>query len=78
MLARALSRRGLRVGIIVFGDREELPTEFEGLGIVARRGYREHPRLIEKLGEIFRIWASLWRAPSRTIVYRRASYESLG
>ena len=75
MLARALSRRGLRVGIIVFGDREELPTEFEGLGIVARRGYREHPRLIEKLGEIFRIWASLWRAPSRTIVYRRASYE---
>jgi glycosyltransferase involved in cell wall biosynthesis len=75
MLARALSGRGLRVAIIVFGNREELPTEFEGLGIVARRGYKEHPRLIEKLAEIFRIWASLWRAPSHTIVYRRASYE---
>ena len=75
MLARALSRRGLRVGIIVFGNRGELPTEFKGLGIIARRGYNEHPRLIEKLGEIIRIWASLWRAPSRTIVYRRASYE---
>ena len=75
MLARALSRRGLRVGIIVFGNREELPTEFKGLGIISRRGYKEHPRIIEKLGEIVRIWASLWRAPSRTIVYRRASYE---
>ena len=49
MLARALSRQGLRVGIIVFGDRGELPTEFKGLGIIARRGYKEHPRLIEKL-----------------------------
>jgi glycosyltransferase involved in cell wall biosynthesis len=75
LLARALARRGLRVAIIVFGNAAELPAQVEGVAIVARPGYKKPRGLLQKFAEIIRIWRSLWRAPSHTIVYRTATHE---
>jgi glycosyltransferase involved in cell wall biosynthesis len=75
MLAKALARRGLQVAIIAYGTSAELPTEVEGVSIIARRPYKKVRRLIQRVPEAFRIWRSLFRAPSRTIVYRAAGSE---
>lgn len=75
MLARALVRRGLRVAIVVFGVAGELTREVEGVRIVQREPYR-HPRTVaEKLAEIARLWRSLARTPSGSIVYMTAAME---
>jgi glycosyltransferase involved in cell wall biosynthesis len=76
LLARALARLGLRVGIIAYGNPAELPAEVDGVTILARPPYKlAHKRLIGKALEAWRIWQSLWRAPSHTVVYRCASLE---
>jgi glycosyltransferase involved in cell wall biosynthesis len=75
MLAQALVRQGLRVAIIVFGREGDLPREVAGVTLVQRARYR-HPRtLAAKLAEIGRVWRSLARAPSGTIVYRTGGME---
>lgn len=74
MLATALARRGLRVAIIAFGKRFELPTEVEGVRVVARPPYRRR-RLIGKLTEAMQVLLALWRSPRGTIVYRGAGRD---
>ena len=75
MLAQALVHRGLRVAIIAFGEPDELPSEVGGVKIVPRPAHKRSPGMIDKCVEVLRIWRSLWRAPSPTIVYRTATFE---
>jgi glycosyltransferase involved in cell wall biosynthesis len=75
MLAQGLVREGLRVAIIVFGEAHDVPREVHGVRIVTRPPYRQKPRLINKLVEVFCVWRSLWQTPSCTVVYRTASLE---
>ena len=75
VLARALARAGLRVAIIAYGDPVDMPAHVDGVAICARPGYRKPRRPRDRAAELFRIWRSLWRTPSPTIVYRTANYE---
>jgi Glycosyl transferase 4-like domain len=75
MLAKALVRRGLRVAIIAYGTSTEVPTEVEGVSIITRPPYKKLRRLIQRFPETFQIWRSLFRTPSRTIVYRAVGSE---
>lgn len=70
LLARELARLGLRVAIVAFGDRGELPSRVEGVEIVRRPAYRKSGRLVGKLVELALIWRALWQAPSETVVCR--------
>ena len=74
MLAKALARCGLRVAIIAFGRRGELPGEVDGVAIVRRTPWGRG-KVIRKFLEPFKIWWSLWRAPSATVVHRTAGIE---
>jgi glycosyltransferase involved in cell wall biosynthesis len=69
MIAKGLVRRGLRVGIIVFGRPEDLPRAVDGVRIVPRPPFIKR-RLIGKFIEMFVIWRVLWRTPSKVIVFR--------
>ena len=69
MIAKGLVRRGLRVGIIVYGRPEDLPRAVDGVRIVARPPFIKR-RLIGKFIETFVIWRVLWRTPSKVIVFR--------
>ncbi len=75
ILARALARVGLRVAIIAYGNQADLPAKVDGVTVAARPGYTKPRGLVKKVAEIFRIWRSLWRTPSPTIIYRTANYE---
>ena len=75
MLAQALVLRGLRVAIVAFGEPTQLPSQVEGVTIVPRPVHKRCPRLIDKCVEVLRVWQSLWRVPSPTIVYRTAGFE---
>jgi glycosyltransferase involved in cell wall biosynthesis len=74
-LAKALVRKGLRAAIVVYGDPAHLPTEVEGVSIVARRPYTKLRRLTQRIPETVRIWRALWTARPRTIVYMAAQSE---
>ena len=75
LLARELARLGLRVAIIAFGNRGELPTRVDGVDIVRRPWYRKRGHLVSKVLEPMVIWNALWRTPSRTTVYRAIGLE---
>jgi glycosyltransferase involved in cell wall biosynthesis len=75
MLAQALAQRGLRVAIIVFGDAPDLPEAIETVRILPRPGYTQPRNAFDRVVEIFRVWTSLARAPSRAIVYRTGGLE---
>lgn len=70
MLAQELTRLGLRVAIIAFGEPGELPSSVGGVDIVARPPYSKRQRLVGKLIELAFIWRALWRTPSRAVVHR--------
>ena len=70
LLAQELTRLGMRVAIIAFGDRGELPSRVDGVEIVRRPVYRKKGRLVGKLIELALIWRALWQAPSQTVVCR--------
>ncbi len=74
MLAKELARRGLRVAVIAFSS-PQLPAEVDGVRIIGRSPYKKPDSIPEKLLEVLRIGRSLWRAPSRTIVYRGVGFE---
>jgi glycosyltransferase involved in cell wall biosynthesis len=75
LLAKALARRGLRVAIVAFGDAADLPGEVDGVVVIPRPRYRRPRGILDKGHDVFRIWQSLYRAPSRTVVYRSGGYE---
>ncbi|MGN6171004.1 MAG: glycosyltransferase family 4 protein [Solirubrobacteraceae bacterium] len=76
MLSKALAKRGLRVAIVVLGDPSTLPEDVEGVRIIPRLPYKwGNKGIFGKLLEVVCIWEALWRAPSRTVVYRCASIE---
>jgi glycosyltransferase involved in cell wall biosynthesis len=75
MLARALARRGLRVAIIVFGSRGELPSNVDGISIVPRTMPKRRRLFLLKVFDELKIWPALWRAPGRTIVHRGGGPE---
>jgi glycosyltransferase involved in cell wall biosynthesis len=75
MLARQLAARGVRAAIVAYGSSGVLPEQVDGVRIVRRSSYVRSPRLVGKLIEVVRIWHSLWRAPSDTVVYRCAGLE---
>jgi glycosyltransferase involved in cell wall biosynthesis len=68
-IAKGLVRRGLRVGIIVYGRPEDLPRAVDGVRFVARPPFIKR-RVIGKFIETFVIWRVLWRTPSKAIVFR--------
>jgi glycosyltransferase involved in cell wall biosynthesis len=72
MLSRGLAARGLTVGILVVGDRSELPPEIGGVTVLAQR---RPPRLRGAAGLLhdFHTLRALVRADSRVIVQRNAS-----
>lgn len=75
MLAKALARRGMRVGIVAFGAPGELPAEVEGVNIIGRAPYKHHDGLLGKALEALQLWRALWRAPAETLVHRGAGIE---
>lgn len=76
MLSKALAKRGLRVAIVAYGARADLPRELEGVQIIPRPPYKwGNKRIVGKVLEAFCVSWALWRAPSRTVVYRCASIE---
>lgn len=75
MLARALSRRGLKVAIVAFGKPGQLPAAIDGVTIIGRSRGRPNKPLVLKLLEIAKIWRSLSRAPSIAVVYRCSGPE---
>jgi glycosyltransferase involved in cell wall biosynthesis len=77
MLAKGLAERGVRVAVIAFGRPDELPTEVDGVTVLARAPYRRRMPLVGKLAETAIIWRALWRAPSEAIVYRGVGLELL-
>ena len=74
-IARGLAKLGVRVAIIAYGGRDELPSHVDGVRIIPRPPSRGNKRLVGRLIEAIRIWHALWRSPSRTVVYRCASAE---
>lgn len=74
-IARGLARRGVRVGIVAYRGRDELPDYVDGVRVVTRLPSRGNKRLVGKLIETIRIWGALWRCPSHTVVYRCAAPE---
>lgn len=72
LLAKALARRGYRVAMIAFGDRDELHAQVDGVHILPRWPYRSRAGVVGGIIEALRIWQSLWGAPSRTVVTRCA------
>lgn len=75
MLSQALARRGLRVAVVAYGEMADLPEWVEGVRIVARPPYNWSKGIAGKATEAARIWQTLWRVRSRTVVYRCASLE---
>ncbi len=75
MLSKALAGRGLRVAIIAYGESSVLPEQVEGVRIIGRPQYKWDKNVTAKALEAVRIWQSLWRAPSRAVVYRTANPE---
>ncbi|MBO0766928.1 MAG: glycosyltransferase family 4 protein [Hyphomicrobiaceae bacterium] len=77
LLARELARRGASVALVVYGRREDLPREVDGVLIVPRRPYRRPDRFSAKVREALRVWHALARAPAKVVVYRSAGFELL-
>jgi glycosyltransferase involved in cell wall biosynthesis len=75
MLAKELSRQGVKVALIVFGLPSELPAELAGVTIIPRPPYKKRPRFTGKVIEGLEIWRALWRTPARAIVYRGSGVE---
>ena len=75
ILARGLARAGLRVAIIAYGDEGDLPASVDGVTVTGCGGYRKPRGVVPKARDVLRIWRSLRRTPSQTIICRTASYE---
>lgn len=74
MLSKALARLGLRVAIVVYRADDMLPSEVEGVTIVARPPQRKL-RFVGKIVEALAVWRSLFRAPRGAIVKRGLGLE---
>jgi glycosyltransferase involved in cell wall biosynthesis len=74
-IARGLAKLGARVAIVAYGGRDELPSHVDGVRIIPRPPSPGHKRLVGKLLEAIRIWQTLSRSGSRTVVYRCANGE---
>jgi glycosyltransferase involved in cell wall biosynthesis len=75
MLAKLLTEHGARVGVIAYGTSAELPTELDGVRIIARPRVKGNKGLVGAVIELLLIWQALWRSSARTIVYRCAGGE---
>jgi glycosyltransferase involved in cell wall biosynthesis len=75
MLAKALVERGLRVAIIVYGSKSELPASVDGVALITRPPYRKRGAIVGKVVEMWHVWMSLARARSRTVVNRCSGME---
>lgn len=74
-LAKSFAQQGGRVAIVVNDDHGDLPDSVAGVALIKRRPYPGNQRLLGKLAGGLRVWHALWRAPSRTVVYRTAGFE---
>jgi glycosyltransferase involved in cell wall biosynthesis len=75
LLAKALVRCGLRIAIISYGSRDELPRKVDGVTVIARPPYRKRRWPTGKFAETVQTWRALWRAPSQVIVKRGAGID---
>jgi glycosyltransferase involved in cell wall biosynthesis len=71
-LARGLAARGLKVGILVIGERSRLPPEIDGVDVIAQRRPPNRRGIAGLVHDADTLWALL-RTPARVIVQRNAS-----
>jgi glycosyltransferase involved in cell wall biosynthesis len=73
LLSRALTRRGLRVCLLVFEmPGVHIPSTVDGVDVVLRRPYKSHQRLLGKVRETVSIRGALTSVESDVVVTRAA------
>jgi glycosyltransferase involved in cell wall biosynthesis len=72
LLTRALSRRGARVCVIAFETPDGLPSQVDGVDVIARTPYEGRRPWVGKVTEVAATWGALGRVRARVVVTRAA------
>jgi hypothetical protein len=71
VVARELSRRGLRVAFVVYGD--DLPSSVDGLELIVQRPPRVRVPGLRSIEAAMRTFYAVWRGDAQVVVQRNAS-----